>query len=230
MAWPFSAEGRLRRTATALPEGSLRTALTTPPPGARTPLADLPLLAVDMETTGLDPRHDRILSIGWVPIDGVVIRLGGAGQVLVSGEELGETGVGQSATVHGLTDDRLQQGVPLAVALERLLGALAGRVLLAHHAPLEVGFLVAACQRLWGVRTDPPVVDTMRLHRRVIAPGFDDEPRGDDLRLWNARARYGLPPSGAHDALDDALAAAELYLAQIAELGLESADLRAVRS
>lgn len=230
MGWPFGARARGRRASGTLPEGPLRTYLSTPQPSSRTPLAALPLLAVDLETTGLDPRRDRIISIGWVPVDGTVIRLGGAGQAVVSGEELGERGVGQSATLHGLTDDRLRAGTPLAEAVGTLLDALAGRVLLAHHAGLEAGFLQAACRRLWDVRLDLTVVDTMRLHRRVIAPGFDDEPRGDDLRLWNARARFGLPVLGAHDALHDALAAAELYLAQVAELGLEGADLRAVRS
>ncbi len=228
--WSFGAAGRDRRAAAALPDGPLRSYLATPQPSPRTLLADLPLLAVDMETTGLDPRHDRILSIGWVPVDGPVVRLGGAGQVVVSGAGLGESGVGQSATVHGLTDDRLEQGSHLADAIGRLLDRLAGRVLLAHHVGLEAGFLKTACHELWGVRVEPAVIDTMRLQQRVIAPGFDDEPRGDDLRLWNARARFGLPVLGAHDALHDALAAAELYLAQTAELGLEGADLRAVRS
>lgn len=222
--------GRGRRAAGTLPAGPLQTWFATPQPSARTPLATLPLLAVDLETTGLDPRRDRIISIGWVPVDGMVIRLGGAGQAVVSGEDLGEDGVGQSATVHGLTDDRLRDGVPLEAAVGLLLEALAGRVLLAHHAALETGFLQAACRRLWDVRLDLTVVDTMRLQRRVVAPGFDDEPRGEDLRLWNARARFGLPVLRAHDALHDALAAAELYLAQVAELGLERADLRTVRS
>ncbi|WOP18633.1 exonuclease domain-containing protein [Raineyella sp. LH-20] len=222
--------GRGRRSAGTLPAGPLQTYVLAPQPASRTPLAALPLLAVDLETTGLDPRRDRIISIGWVPVDGTVIRLGGAGQAVVSGEDLGEGGVGQSATVHGLTDDRLRDGVSLETAVGMLLEALAGRVVLAHHAAIEAGFLQAACRRLWDVRLDLTVVDTMRLHRRVVAPGFDDEPRGEDLRLWNARARFGLPVLRAHDALHDALAAAELYLAQIAELGLERADLRSVRS
>ncbi|SDB88642.1 DNA polymerase-3 subunit epsilon [Raineyella antarctica] len=228
MAGWFGGGGR--RRAANLPEGPLKRYLAAPIPSGRTPLAELSLLAVDMETTGLDPRSDAILSIGWVPIEATTIVLGGAGLVLVSGEELGATGVGQSATIHGLTDDRLAAGEPLGEAVGELLEALRGRVLVAHHAGLETGFLTAACQRLWGVRPDVAVVDTMRLQQRIVAPGFDDEPRSDELRLWNARARFGLPVMGAHDALDDALAAAELYLAQVAELGLESEPLRSVRS
>ena len=222
--------GRGRRRVAGLPDGPLKAYLETEAPSGRTPLAQLPVLAVDMETTGLDPRSDAILSIGWVPVDGLTILLGGAGHVLVSGAELGEAGVGQSATIHGLTDDRLSAGEPLAEAVGQLLRALRGRVLLAHHAGLETGFLDVACQHLWGVRPDVVAIDTMRLQQRIVAPGFDDEPRREDLRLWNARAWFGLPTAAAHDAVHDALSAAELYLAQVEQLGLTEAQLRQVRS
>ncbi|WP_454228235.1 hypothetical protein [Propioniciclava flava] len=59
---------------------------------------------------------------------------------------------------------------------------------------------------------------TLTLHDRLINRGFDDEARAGQLRLWAARERFGLPAYQAHDALTDALACAELYLAQVAEL------------
>lgn len=72
-----------------------------------TPLGDLPLLAVDIETTGLDPARDHVLAIGWVPVDGESIDLGGARKVVLQAD----AEVGQSATIHGLTDDDLAEGV-----------------------------------------------------------------------------------------------------------------------
>ena len=58
--------------------------------------------------------------------------------------------------------------------------------------------------------------------RSYQAEGFpavvDEYVRPGDLRLWSARERHGLPVTTAHDALGDALACAELYLAQTAEL------------
>ena len=42
------------------------------------------------------------------------------------------------------------------------------------------------------------------------------------MRLWTARERRGLPVYRAHEALTDALACAELYLAQRAELEAQS--------
>ena len=158
-----------------------------------------------------------MLSIGWLPVDGGRVRLGGAGRVVVR-DAGGAAGVGQSATVHGLTDDRLAGGVPLEDAVARLLAALTGRVLLAHFARIETGFLAAVCERAWGAGLPCVVVDTFELERRAVAGGWGSEPARGALRLWTARERRGLPVYRAHEALTDALACAELYLAQRAEL------------
>ncbi|HET7820278.1 MAG TPA: exonuclease domain-containing protein [Ornithinibacter sp.] len=212
-----SPEQRRERALRTAAPGPLRDYLAVALPAPETPLADLRLLAVDIETTGLDPRRDRVLSIGWLPVDGGRIVLGGAGRVVVR-DTGGAAGVGQSATVHGLTDDRLAGGVPVEDAVGGLLDALAGRVLLAHFAQIETGFLAAVCERAWGAGMPCVVVDTFELERRVVAGGWGAEPARGALRLWTARERRGLPAYRAHEALTDALACAELYLAQRAEL------------
>ena len=210
-------EQRRERALRGVAPGPLHDYLSVPTPAEQTPLADLRLLAVDIETTGLDPRRDRVLSIGWLDVDGGRIELGSAGQVVVR-DAGGAAGVGQSATVHGLTDDRLARGIPLEDAVARLLDALAGRVLLAHFARIETGFLAAVCERAWGAGMPCVVVDTFELERRVVAGGWGAEPERGALRLWTARERRRLPVYRAHEALTDALACAELYLAQRAEL------------
>ena len=216
-------EQRRERALRGVAPGPLHDYLAVPTPTAETPLADLRLLAVDIETTGLDPRRDRVLSIGWLDVDGGRIELGSAGQVVVR-DAGGAAGVGQSATVHGLTDDRLAHGIPLEDAVARLLGALAGRVLLAHFARIETQFLAAVCERAWGAGMPCVVVDTFELERRVVAGGWGAEPARGALRLWTARERRGLPVYRAHEALTDALACAELYLAQRAELEAQTPE------
>ena len=187
---------------------------TVETPPDTTPVERLALLAVDLETTGLSFAHDTILSVGIVPVDGGRIDLGRARRWLVAHHDPGE-----AVTVHGLTHDDLEEGRPLAEVLADLRDALAGRVMVAHHAPFETGFLRAAWREVGEEPPLLPAVCTLRLQRRVLAgAGVHEPPRGA-LRLWQARARFGLPAVRAHDALGDALASAELYLAQVAELG-----------
>jgi DNA polymerase III subunit epsilon len=202
------------RTIQDISPGPIRDYLAAPKIDPRTSLPDVKLLAVDLETTGLNPAKDQILSIGFVPVNGRQVDLAGAGQVLVRPS----VEVGDSATFHGLTDDALTNALSLSAALDVIFTALTGRVLLAHHSAIETGFLGRACNSVHGFRPRIDAVDTMALQFQLLSQGFDDEPPPGSLRLNAARSQYGLPRYAAHDALTDALACAELYLAQAAEL------------
>ncbi|AGU14967.1 hypothetical protein CARG_04100 [Corynebacterium argentoratense DSM 44202] len=191
--------------------GALRQFYEAGTPAASTPSEQLRLLAVDVETGGLDPHKHPLLSIGWVPINGREIDLSGAGYyVLNDGNDA--AGVGESATIHGLTDDAVAAGADPQQALTALLKALSGRVMLAHFKNIEQGFLSHACRRYFGAALHVPIVDTFALERRHMEK-MGTYPRGEDLRLARIRGRYDLPYYPSHNALTDALACAELYLA-----------------
>lgn len=202
----FGKAARARKNAT----GALADFYAVASPRKNLPLSELPLLAVDVETTGLTPGKDRLLSIGWIPINGGVIELAGAGHVVLRQQRT--ESVGQSASIHGLTDDQLAAGVPAERAITQLLTALKGRAMLVHYAAMEKGFLSAACVEHFGAELDVPIVDTFAIERRHMER-MGTYPRGEDLRLPRVRQRYGLPHYRSHNALIDALACAELYLA-----------------
>ena len=182
-------------------------------PSAVTPTA-VRLLALDVETTGLVPGCDRVVSVGWVPVDGDRLDLAGARRFVVRGDD-----PGAAADIHGLTHDDLAAGTPLPQVLTELRRALQGRALLAHHATFDLGFLQAAFRDVGERMPRVPVVCTLILHKRLLrADRLEEWPAGA-LRLWTARERFGLPAGRPHDALGDAVACAELYVGQVAELG-----------
>lgn len=198
------------------PTGPVRELAATPPARSRTAVSHVGFLAVDIETTGLDPRHDHVLSVGWVPVTDGQVLLGGAHEQAVrppSGVD-----VGDSATVHGITDDTLASAPTLAAVLPELLAALHGRVLLAHHAPIELGFLLRAVKAAYGARLPITAVDTLVVQHRLVM-GAHGEVAPGLIRLNDARRLFGLPRYSAHRAVTDAIATAELLLAQAAELG-----------
>lgn len=212
----FGGRGRSGRTPRSkFATGALKDFYEVPAPHPSTSLDELPLLAVDVETTGLNPEEHQIVSIGWVPVTGHVIELGGAGYTVIRGSE--GFSVGSSAVIHQLTDDEIAAGIGMEDALTQFLAALRGRVLLAHFAPMEKDFLSLACLKYFGAPLQMPIVDTFGIERRHMEK-MATYPRGEDLRLARVRARYNLPQYSNHQALTDALACAELYLAQTREI------------
>lgn len=209
LGWP----GRWgRRNPDRLPEGPLRE-LARSLPDPDLPLGEARLLAIDLETTGLRPHKDHVVSVGYLVLEGLSIDLGSAHQAVVRPE--GQ--VGQSAVVHGLTDEAVAGGEAFDIILPRVLHALTGRVMLAHFASIEQQFLAAACRRRYGASVTVPVIDTFELQRRITTATFRHVREGG-LRLPAARAHFGLPRYRAHEAVTDALACAELFLAQAAFL------------
>ncbi|MEJ2454572.1 MAG: exonuclease domain-containing protein [Candidatus Thiodiazotropha sp.] len=204
---------RKRALSKSLP-GALYDYLSTPLMPKKTQCEDLVIVALDLETTGLDPKHDHILSYGLVEIQHMTIRLETSRHQLISIDgQIPE----ESAVIHQITDDQAATGVSIREALPELLSRLAGKVMLVHYASIEQNFISAACQKLYGAPFVIPTIDTLVLAQRLferrnhtIQPG--------DLRLFNLRPRYNLPNYKAHNALSDALATAELFLAMAAEI------------
>ncbi len=126
--------------------------------------------------------------------------------------------VGNSATVHGITDTRVAAGLPVDEVVGRVLSALPGRVLVVHHAGLDKAILDRECRRTYGAPLPVPVIDTLALERRWRRRAHHLSPDGS-LRLAELRAAYKLPWYPGHDALADALATAELLLAMVAARG-----------
>ncbi|MDT8408276.1 MAG: exonuclease domain-containing protein [Wenzhouxiangellaceae bacterium] len=192
-----------------LPGSECRHALQSALPDPNTAVSEAPMLAIDLEMTGLDPARHQIVSIGWVPLTAGAIELAGANEVMMRPDP--SHSVGSSATVHGIRDCDRGGGITLEQGLCELLEALRGRVSVFHHAPLDVGFLDRALRRSFGFGWLNPWIDTLDWHRRRQLQRVD-EGAAAGTRLDAVRMHYGLAQRGAHNALDDALSCAEIAL------------------
>ncbi|MFC9468394.1 TerD family protein [Streptomyces coelicoflavus] len=145
---------------------------------------------VDVETSGLVPRRDRVLSVAVVTLGPDGAQTGEFSTLLNPGCDPGPV------HVHGLTAERLSGAPAFDQVAERLGALLEGRVLVAHNAQFDYDFLAHEFAR---ARLRLPVARrlcTLALNRRV-------DPPTDDLRLGTLAAHYGVPQLKAHDALDD---------------------------
>ncbi len=210
--WLFNLESKRKRQLDKAPEGPLRDYLEQPFPDKTVPITNTTLLAMDFETSGLDAKHDHLLSVGYVTLRHNQVALDTAHhQIIHSKRTISDDNI----TIHHITHDQVAQGMTLSQVVESILCQLRGKVLLAHHAAVEIGFLQQACRNLYGVAPVIPAIDTMQLARRRLER--QQQPyKANELRLFNLRKKYGLPRYQAHNALMDAIATAELFLAQLA--------------
>lgn len=145
---------------------------------------------VDVETSGLRPYQDRVLSVA-------VVTLGPDGEKTGEFSTLLNPGCDPGPVhVHGLTAERLR-GAPTFDQVAGRIGAmLQDRVMVAHNAEFDYDFLAHefARARLWLPVTQR--LCTLALNRRVGPPT-------SDLRLGTLAAHYGVRQVRAHDALDD---------------------------
>ena len=172
---------------------------------------DTRFMVLDCEMSGLDPKKSQLLSIGWVMIEHGRIVNSSAKHLLIHADR----GAGDSSRIHGLIDSSLAGASSAAAVLMLLMKQMPGAVLVFHHAPLDMRFLQKAaienfrCPLLFSY-VDTMAIEKQRMHLQGKAMG---------LRLAQCRDRYGLPAGSQHDALADAQATAELFLAQSSYLG-----------
>lgn len=181
-----------------------------------TPIADTLFAVVDLETTGFDPRKDRIVQMAAVVVDGrgTVVD---SWDTVVRPENPDKYEHG-AEHVHGISREMVEQGMPLRDALDRIWTLAEGRVFTAHNARFDISFLEAESQRVGLDRQVDRHIDTLELSRRADR---------EKLRKHSLQAlcdHYGIERERAHEALSDARATASILLRLIDEIGAVSTD------
>lgn len=197
---PHPARGRIRvdrrpgqaprRPHAHLKEPPRMTVLSPSPKWPATPDYVHDWVLVDVETSGLRPSRDRVLSLA-------VLRLDGHGRQTAEFATRLNPGCDPGPVhIHGLTPARLA-GAPTFEEVAPQVGELlGGAVMVAHNAQFDYDFLAHEFAR---ARSFAPVgsrLCTLALNRLI-------GPATPDLKLGTLAAHYGVRQEQAHDARDD---------------------------
>lgn len=170
-----------------------------------TPLERLPMVAIDCETTGLDARRDRIVSIAAVKI--------ATGLSVVEPPVLDRLidprmAIPARATaVHGIGNAQVAGAPTIAEAYDEIRATLAGCVVVGHHIGFDLAMLSGEARRNGCDWREPPFFDTFEL---MAGLGL----AADNIDLVEMLARLGIEPKGTrHSAAGDARMAADLFVA-----------------
>ena len=188
-----------------LRDSEWRFLVDAPPPGE--------WVALDCETTGLNPRSDEIIAIGAVRIVGNRVLTSERLELLVRPEH----GVSaESIRVHRLREQDVQDGVPAEEAMRRLLHFIGARPLVGYYLEFDVAMINRTLKRTLGLTLPQEKIEVSRLYYdhvfQQLPPHKQQENIEIDLRFATIMDALGLPTREAHDALNDAVMAALAFI------------------
>ncbi|NJK89416.1 MAG: 3'-5' exonuclease [Myxococcales bacterium] len=178
------------------------------------PLTDLPFVVVDVETTGLRPKHDRIVEVAVAEGRGARVEELLIDTLVDPGRDVGPT------YVHGVTAEMVLGAPRLAELAPAIASAMHRGVVVGHNLSFDLRFLEAEAGSAGvGTFSNVPRLCTLSLARRFFRHAFDS------YKLESLCARLGLVNRKAHSAAEDALVTAELLgrlLGEAAQRGMQT--------
>ncbi len=165
------------------------------------------VVVFDCETTGLDPKKDEIISIGAVKIKGNKILTNEAFHLFVEQKKQINH---ESITIHQIRHCDLEDAIPIEEAIEKFLHFIGSRDLVGYYLEFDVAMINKYIKPMFGI-TLP------NKQSEVSAIYYDKKiaklPQGNiDLRFDTILEDLDLPKLQAHDALNDAVMTAMMYL------------------
>ncbi|GAA5127470.1 3'-5' exonuclease [Alloalcanivorax gelatiniphagus] len=165
------------------------------------------LMALDCETTGLDPRRAELVSVAAVPIRGGRVCAGAALELHLAAPASLD---GESICIHRLRGVDLAQGIQVREALEKLLAFIGNRPLVGWCVDFDLAVINRYLRPALGFELPNPVVELSALFRKRE---HYRSPNGlPDLRFEQVAGKLGVPVIGRHTARGDATTAALMYL------------------
>jgi len=181
------------------------------------PISACRFVVMDLETTGLDPETDRVVSIGAVRVIEGRVRLGEAFSEMVNpGRDIPAVAV----KVHGITPDKIASARHGAEVFEDFLGFLGRDILVAHYAKFDLHFINRVMRGRYGFALQNLVLDTVLMCQAVV---LASDPYGISrhqkaCRLEALAQRFGIATPERHTALGDALMTAMIFQRMLARL------------
>ena len=165
------------------------------------------VVVFDCETTGLNPKKDEIISIGAVKVKGNKILTNEALHLFVEQKKQISH---ESITIHRIRHCDLENAIPVEEAIEQFLHYIGNRTLVGYYLEFDVAMINKYIKPMFGI--------TLPNKKKEVSAIYYDKkiaaiPQGNiDLRFDTILDDLSLPKLQAHDALNDAVMTAMIYL------------------
>ncbi len=178
-------------------------------------LGETRFVVLDTETTGLDPKKDRILSIGAIAVKGNTIVVDDSFEAYLK-QDFGKN---DSIAVHEITPGSAANAREAKQVMKDFINYVGGSIIIGHYVDFDFQILSESCLRNFGFRLKNKRYDTMQLLKRTDNHfAYTNLHKAEDLNLENVCNRYHLPIDDRHTAIGDAMATALLFTRQLKKL------------
>lgn len=155
-------------------------------------------VALDLETTGLNPATDRIIEIGMARVsDGRVVQT--YAQLIHPDRPVSE----RITELTGITEEMLRNQPTIAEVIDDIIAFIADGPILGHNIIFDYSFLKKAAVNA-GKVIPSLGIDTLKIARRVL-------PEIEHKRLDFLCEHFSIDTGHSHRALDDAISASCLF-------------------
>ena len=170
------------------------------------PAPDNEWVTLDCETTGLDRRRDRIISVGAVRIVGNRLLTSQRLELLVRPDRAVKA---DSVRVHLLRESDVAHGEDPEAAMRQLLDFIGSRPLVGYFLEFDVAMVNREIWPMLGVHLPQPKIEVSAMYYDFKNRQLPSHQRGGniDLRFATMMTDLDLPLRGAHDAINDAVMA-----------------------
>lgn len=164
-------------------------------------------VAVDCETTGLDRQHDEIISIGAVLVRGNQIMTSQRLELFI--RPTGHVGA-ESIRIHRLRSMDVANGLEPQVAIQQFLDFVGNRPLVGYYLEFDVAMLNRLVRPFLGIPLPQQSIEVSGMYYDYkYAQQVDSNV---DLHFHTMMKHLNLPEREEHDALNDALMAAMMFI------------------
>jgi len=165
------------------------------------------VVVFDTETTGLDPKKDEVISIGAVKVKGNRILTSETFEVYL---KTTRPIPAESIEVHGIRPCDLKDAVPPEAGIATFLEFIGPRPLTGYYLEFDVAMINRYVKPWLGVNLPNRQTEVSGLYFDRMNATI---PQGNiDLRFDTILAKLGLPPMGKHNAVNDAIMTAMMYI------------------
>jgi DNA polymerase III subunit epsilon len=164
-------------------------------------------VCLDCETSGLNPKKDEILSIGAVHIKENKILMRKTFNIFLKPSKNINP---ESIKIHHIRPIDLENGINPQDAIYQLLEFIGSRPIVGYYIKFDVAIISRYTKEFIGIKLPNETIEVSSMYYKIRKRSTDYE--FIDLRFDTILKNLDIPSLGKHDALNDAIMTAMMFL------------------